>query len=320
MAVVAQCYSRKAYYMLKWLPQHLYGSDWNINQIGQKLNPIGHWRALRCRIFDDTGNQVDYKWTTNPAWHWVDAYLRCKFMPRSEYQLTMSSGPPYVTTPTALPSDVQDKFDWGSIYEFAQDCDYVLGNGRKRFEGNYAFAAGTTLAAVLEQILLISKGYQQEYAGKLFLAMDKPRPSIFTLKAKHVVPYTQVVEQKEVHQNANHLTYQFLDVELPAVVEVVSIDWSESDGFATIVTATPHPCAPWDQVEIGGSDNDILNRGYQVANIIDDTTFTAGTNDTIGTDASATGGYLGYPQTRFQKRSPELKHWKHAVARGQIGP
>jgi hypothetical protein len=329
-ALLAQTYSRMAYYMMKWLPQDLIvaGSPpqpIGIRQIGNTLNPIGDWRALRCRIFDDMGNQTGYQWTTNPAWHYVDAWIRCALMPRSEYQLNMSPGPPFVTTPEALPSDVLDKFDWGSIYEFSQDCDYVLANGRKRFEGNYAFAAQTTLAAIIEQILLNSRGYQQEYAGKLFLNMDKARASVFTLTSLHQVPLTFSADQKEVHQNANDYTAEFLDILVPAIGTISSIDYVFSvmgypDGQATIVTVNENPVAPWDVIEVGGSSNSILDRFWLVNDIIDDYTFTAQpvTSD-LTTNETGTGGLYGYPQSRFSKRTPELWHLAHATARGQIG-
>jgi hypothetical protein len=326
-AIITQCYSRMAYYMMKWLPQFIITDSFQINQIGQTLNPIGDWRALRCRIFDDLGNQVGYEWTQNPAWHYVDACLRCMIMPRSEYQLNMviNSGPSYVTYPEALDSAALDKFDWGSIYEFAQDCDYVLPNGKPRFQGNYAFSSQTTLAAITEQILLCSRGYQQEYAGKLFLNMDKPRPSYFTLTDQHQIPYTLELDDKEVHQNANDMTGEFSDTNLAAVCTVASILYTTGDpeGPALIITSpNENPCAPWDVIQIGGNSNPALNRQYQVNNIISDYAFKAsvyqGTAPSDG--ATGTGGVMGYPQARFQQRDPELWHQSHAVARGQIGP
>ena len=332
-AILAQTYSRMAYYALKWLPQDLLANNGEpppqpigIRQIGSTLQPIGDWRALRCRIFDDMGNQTGYEWTTNPAWHYVDAYLRCTVFPRSEYRIDMIGGPPYVSYPTALPADALDKFDWGSIYEFSQDCDYVLANGRKRFEGNYAFAAQTTLAAITEQILMNSRGYQQEYAGKLFLNMDKARASVFTLTSQHQVPLTFTVDEKEAHQNANDYTATFLDILIPAIGEISSIDYVFSvmdypDGQATIVTVDKNPVAPWDVIETGGNSNSLLNRFWLVNNILDDYTFNCQpTYPILTTNETGTGGLFGYPQSRFSKRSPELWHLAHATARGQIGP
>ncbi len=218
---------------------------------------------------------------------------------------------------------MKDKFDWGSIYEFAQDCDYTLTNGNPRFQGNYAFSSQTTLQAITEQILLCSRGYQQEYAGKLWLNMDKARSSFFTLTDAHHIPYTLAVDDKEVHQNANDMTGEFRDTNLAAVCSVASILYTagDPDGPAEISTGTEeHPCAPWDVIQVGGNSEPTLNRQYQVNNIIDDYTFKAsvlgGTDPSDG--ATGTGGVFGYPQARFQQRDPELVHQDHAVARGMI--
>jgi len=225
-----------------------------------------------------------------------------------------------------LPSDVIDKFDWGSVYEFSQDCAYTLANGKPRFLGNYAFAEQTTLQAITEMILQSSRGYQQEYAGKLFLNMDKPRASVFVLTDQHQLPYTLAVDDKEVHQNGNDITVNFLDTNLPAVEEITSIAYvydspPHPDGLATFVTPTENPCANWDIIQVGGNSNPLLNRQWMIYAIIDDYTFTCQPAvPDLAADASGTGGVFGYPQSRFNKRTPELIHEAHAVARGRIGP
>jgi hypothetical protein len=317
--LVPLCYSRMAYYAIKWKPPFY--------QVGGTLDPIGNWRSMKCRIFDDTGTQTDYKFTTNPAWHWVDAWLRRAILPNSEYYIDITAGI------QAIPDDAKDKFDWGSVVEFANDCDYVLANGRKRFEGSYAFAGQTTLAAILEQILLCSRGYQQESAGKLFVAMDKPRSSVFTLTSKHLIPGTFKVDDTTVHQGANDYNAAFLDTNIPAISDVDSIT-NVAGGYtgpggpgdlATIVTVEKNPVALNDWIVVGGNDNPLLNIMWLVSGsdvgvdpIIDDYTFTARPVGPVG-DQTGSGGVLGYPQARFSKRTPRIIHNRHAMARGAIG-
>jgi|ERR1039458_6271144 hypothetical protein len=318
--IVPLCYSRMAYYALKWTPPFY--------QAGDTLNPIGNWRSMKCRIFDDTGAQTDYKFTTNPAWHWVDAWLRRAILPNSEYYIDITAGI------QAIPDDAKDKFDWGSVVEFANDCDYVLANGRKRFEGSYAFAGQATLTAILEQILTCSRGYQQESAGKLFVAMDKPRASVFTLTSKHLIPGTFSVDDKTVHQGANDYNASFLDTDIPAISDVSTIS-NAAGGYVgpggpgdlgTIVTVEKNPVALNDWIFIGGNDNPLLNTIWLVSGsdvgvdpIIDDYTFTARPLADVG-DQTGSGGVLGYPQARFSKRAPHILHNRHAMARGAIGP
>ncbi len=303
------CYSGIAYLALEWQPQNWQGSS-------ASLQPIGHWRTTKCRIFDGSGNQTGYEFTTNPAWHFVDAYIRRKLLPRSEYTITLSGL-------AALPSDVTSKFDWGSVYQFSQDCDYILGGGQKRFEGNYAFTGQATLASILETTLLCSRGYMQEYAGKIYLQMDKPRASVFTMTNDMLIPGTFNADETKVHAAGNWYTINFLDMELPAVSQVSSITNVAGAGYggndlATIVTVDENPCAQWDIIWVGGNSNSALNYPYYVTAIIDAHTFSAEPLNPRGS-GSGTGGVIGYPQSQFSKRNAQILHQRHAEARGQIG-
>jgi hypothetical protein len=138
------------------------------------VNPVGLWRCLRTRLFDDQGRTIGYAFNTNPAWHFVDVLLRRKIKP--DYKLDLQLGPEDLTDAERA------RFDWGSIAESAAYYDEILANGRRRFAGNYLFNSQTSLTAILEQILLVCRSYMQEYAGKIYLICDKPRSSIFIFR------------------------------------------------------------------------------------------------------------------------------------------
>lgn len=87
--------------------------------------------------------------------------------------------------------------------------------------------------------------------------------------------------------------------------------------------ASGFSAADWDAIEVGGNSNSLLNRGYQVLSITDPYTFVCQPGPdppALTMDETGTGGVIGYPQSRFSERNPELWHLTHAVARGQIGP
>ncbi len=94
----------------------------------------------------------------------------------------------------------------------------------------------------------------------------------------------------------------------------------------TRCTVTPgtlsiHPIEQ--RIRVAACLNDVprCNGQWLVNNITDDYTFTAQPiAPDMSSDQSGTGGVFGYPQSRFAKRTPELWHQAHAVARGQIGP
>ena len=275
------------------------------------MSMVGGWRAMKCRMFDDLGNQTSYGFTTNPIWHFVDAWLRIAIVPRTEYQLNLVGGP------TALDAEATSRFDWGSVYEAAQDCDYILANGQKRFEGSYAFTSQTTLTAILEQVLMCCRGYQQESAGKIFVKVDKPRSSVFLLTSKHLIPGTFTADDKQIHSNANTYTAEFLDLELPVAANIESITWVLGGPYniiATIVLSGPNPVAPTDYIEVGGDSDANFNQGYYV-NASSGSTVTAYAEDPntawVGT---GTGGSIGYDQSRFAKRAPYIIHTQHALA------
>jgi hypothetical protein len=149
-----------------------------------------------------------------------------------------------------------------------------------------------------------------------------------------LIPGTFTVDDKTVHQGANDYSAQFLDIQIPAICDVSSIDnvagaYSGVDGtgdLATIVTVEKNPCAVNDLIVSGGNDNAVLNTKWLVSTdghggggIIDDYTFTARPIANVG-DQTGSGGVLGYPQARFSKRTPRLIHEQHAEARGAIGP
>jgi hypothetical protein len=81
--------------------------------------------------------------------------------------------------PGALTAAEAARVDWGSIVESATYFDSMLANGRRRFTGNYCFTSAATLNAILEQMLLTCRSHTHEYAGKIYLICDQPRPSTF---------------------------------------------------------------------------------------------------------------------------------------------
>ncbi|HME57237.1 MAG TPA: hypothetical protein VKF63_02790 [Terracidiphilus sp.] len=313
-AATALCLSGYAYYMMSWLPQAWQKGYPGYN--GATLAPVADWRSTKCRIFDQYGNQTAYGFTTNPAWHFVDSWIRVGILPRTEYNISLATGP------DPLPSDVIGRFDWTSIYAASQYYAQTLANGAPRFCGSYAFASQCTLQAIQEQILLCCRSYAPEpaYAGKISLYCDQPRSSVFTLSGKHLVPFTFSVDDKQVNQNANLYEGDFLDLNEPTVCNVASIscDNSSPNNKALITTVEDNPCAQWDTISIGGNSNPVLNTDYLVyANTANPNQILAYPVDNVGVQ-SGTGGSVGYGIARFAKRSPWLLHQAHAISQGEM--
>lgn len=298
--VTALRYSRLAYWGIAWTPQ--------IGTSPGDMTPELDMRCMKCRIFDGDGNQIGYRFTTNPIWHLVDVYLRRAIKP--QYTIDPATGP------TPLTTYEQDCFRWDIIAASAAYCDATLANGRPRFSGSYAFAAGTTLGAISEQMLLVCRGYKQEIAGKLAFFIDQPRSSVFTVTGSMLMPGTFDADDTLLHPNPNRYIGSFLEIDLPAIATIATI--TRASGVVQITTVNPNPCAAEDFIVLGGVADDSFDGGYMVSSVSDSGVITAAGS---GADASSTGGSIGYLESRFAQRTPEAPaHIQHQLAVGQVLP
>jgi hypothetical protein len=321
-AINPLAYSRIAYYaiMRKQGVQNPTSDHRNDPAQWGDVNPIGLWRALRCRMFDAEGNQTGYAFTTNPAWHFVDVLLRRKIMP--EYGLDLLAGP------DVLSAAVRNRFDWGSIYAAAQYFDEFLANGRRRFEGNYSFSAQTSLQAVLEQILQNCRSFSSEYAGKIGLHCDMPRSSVFTFSRSHILPGSWNADDQQLNKSANRFIANFRDVLVPECSQIASITCAFG-GNPRVTTVEPHPFQANDFIAIGGTNTpydqqwqvytvpDVLNVG--TAEEVDPSTFTLISQGSNFPASVGAGGGCGLLYSRFSARTPEFWHKANMMARGAIG-
>ena len=283
------------------------------------INPIGLWRALRCRLFDSNGNMTGYAFTTNPAWHWVDARLRRKIFP--EYNLTING-------PDDLPANVRACFDWNKIDTSAQYFDEILSNGRRRFAGSYTFASSTSLQAIEAQILLCSRSYFSSYSGYA-INCDMPRATAFRFTREHILPGTFEATDQSIHTAGNRYVANFRDQLIPACNVIASITNSEN-GNPLVTTTQPHPFNTGDWVAIGGTNTtydgqwqvysvpDVINPG--TAQEIDPTQLNLtrkGSNYPLS--VGSVGASMGLMYSRFKERAPEFWHKANMLARGAVG-
>jgi hypothetical protein len=310
-------FSRMAYYglMRKQPIENQTNTHQNDPSQWTDLAPIGLWRALRCRLFDDEGNQTGYAFTTNPAWHRVELYLRRKVFP--------DWGIDFVAGPDPLPTAAVNAFDWGSIYAAAQYFDEFLANGRRRFEGSYSFAQQTTLQAIDEQILRCCRSFGTEYAGKIGMKCDMPRSSVFTFSRANILPGSWDADDQKLHTGANSYLGRFLDLLVPACSQVASIVWPN------VATQEPHPFVPGDWIQMGATGTpydgvwqvntvpDVENPGTPEE--VDPSTFTLVSKGENYPYTVGAVGSIGLLYSRFKKRTPIFDHKANQYARGAVG-
>lgn len=313
-AITPLAYSRIAYYAIKRKQAVENQTNDHQNDPTQwtDIAPIGLWRALRTRLFDGAGNMTGYAFTTNPAWHFVDVLLRRKLFP--DYNIDLNNGP------DDLSAAVRARFDWPTIYESAQYFDEILANGRRRFTGNYAFSAQTSLQAVLEQILLCCRSFCQEYAGKIALICDKPRSSVFTVTRDHVMPGSFDASDASLHTAANRYIGKFRDLLVPAAAVIAGITCADHKR-PIVTTAEAHPFNTGDRIVIGGTGT-VYDGNWHVYSVPSGSGVTTMTLDSKGSNyptSIGAGGAVGLLYSRFKERAPEFWNKQNQLARGTVG-
>lgn len=321
-AIQTLAFSRIAYYSLMRKQPIVNQTSNNGNDPTQwtDIAPIGLWRALKCRLFDDEGNQTGYAFTTNPIWHHIDLELRRKLMP--DYGLTLDVGP------DALSAAVKNRFDWGSLYQAAQYCDEFLANGRPRFSGNYSFSSQTTLQACQEQVLLCCRGYKTNYAGKVGVSIDMPRPSVFTFSREHILPGSWEASDQTLHKSANRYIANFRELLVPMCSEILSITGGVGQR-PQVTTKAPHPFEADDWIAIGGT-NTTYDGQWEVYSVpavenegtpeeVDPTTFVLVPKGSNYPDSVGAVGGCGLLYSRFKERTPEFWHKTNMLAKGAVG-
>ena len=316
-------YSRIAYYaiMRKQQIQNQTNTHQQDPTQWTDINPIGLWRALRCRLFDANGNMTGYAFTTNPTWHFVDVLLRRKLF--VEYNIGLTTGP------DDLPAAVKSRFNWSAIYASAQYCDEVLANGRRRFEGSYAFTSSTSLQAVLTQILTCCRGYMTEDAGQIALNIDQPRASVFTFNRNHVLPGSLEASDQTIHVAPNRVVAKFRDILVPAINATIVSIATAVGGRPTVTMSAPHPFNAGDWIAIGGT-NTVYDGEWQVYSVpavlnsgtpqeVDPTIFVMNSKGSNYPTSVGAGGSCGLLYARFSGRSPEFWHKANMMARGAVG-
>ena len=321
-AILPLCWSRIAYYgLLRKQPvQNQTSNNGSDPNNWTDIAPIGLWRGLKCRLFDDQGNQMGYAFTTNPIWQFVDLMLRRKVMP--DYALDITAGPDLLT------AAAQNRFDWGKIYTAAQYCDEFLANGRRRFESSVSFISQTSLQACQEKLLQGCRGYATEYAGRIGVSIDMPRSSVFTFSRSHILPGSWNASDQALSKSGNRFIAKFRDLMVPQCSQIASITCAFGQN-PVVTTQQPHPFVAGDWIVIGGTGTsydvewqvksvpDIVNPG--TISEIDPTQLTLVSQGSNFPESVGAVGGIGLLYSRFKNCTPEFWHKNNMLARGAVG-
>jgi hypothetical protein len=302
-------FSRKAYLAVNVPPDPAAPSA--------NLDVLGDYRTSKVRIFDASGNQTAYQFSTNGAWQALDLILRKILNPEWTTAGAAAAG-------GDLTSAQKARIDFPSIVSAAAWCDTVLGNGQKRFESSVAFVQTVKLNQALTQLLTMSQLYITEEAGKIFILPDQPRASTFLMTSDHVVAGTASFDKVDLHGAASRIIASFNDVNPQDQADIDTpgnTGLSRSSNVVTVKTKSAHPFVVGDQVQIcpplDGSTHDASFDGvFPVTTVPDSTHFTYAQT---GSNATSGNGYCGTPESRFAQRATQADHLRFQKAIGQRG-
>lgn len=160
----------------------------------------GIYKTRRVRLFDAAGNQTDYKYSANPAWQLLDAYISLYLKPHALVNAALSAGE-------------KARIDFPVFVQAAADCDADIGGGVKRFESHVAFMQKANLATIYETLMSLCRGYLMEEGGKLALYVDKPRASVFTITADMIRDASFEIPAKDLREACNQVTLKIRDID-----------------------------------------------------------------------------------------------------------
>jgi hypothetical protein len=274
---------------------------------------LGDYRTTKVRIFDNSGTETSYAYSTNPAWQILDILLR--LLLKREALID-----------AALTTEEKTRINFQSFVDTAADYDYDIGGGVKRIEVNVAFPREITLTAALEQMLVMSRSYLREIAGKIELAMDKARASSFLLKSDHYLAGSLREDEDYLDDEPNHYLYQFNDLDVPIITNIDTVGNSGAQRTANVVTikCVDGNGANLDHGLIAAMSvliKDVADASFNGMQTVLDapTTHTFRYNQTAG-NATSGGGTVRQEEQRFLTRTPApLEHVQHQLAMGQRG-
>jgi hypothetical protein len=297
-------FSRKAYIAVN-VPPDPSAPDAN-------LDVIGDYRTARIRIFDSSGNQTVYQFSTNGAWQVLDLLLRTMLKPEWNTAAAAAAGGDLTTAEKA-------RINFPAVVSAAQWCDTIISNGAKRFESSVAFTSTVKLQQALSQLLTMSQLYITEEAGQIYILPDQPRSSTFILTSDHVIPGTISFDKADLHGSANQLVATFNDLNPQ---DSADIDTAANSGLVrsgnvvTCKTKATHPYVAGDSVQIVNPDDASFAGVFPVTTVSDSLHFTYSQN---GSNATSGNGYTGTPESRFAQRGTIVDHERHQNALGARG-
>lgn len=262
---------------------------------------IGDYRSAKVRIFDNTGTQTAYQFSTNPAWCLLDFLLRTRVKRDGTANANLSAAE-------------KARFDFQSFVDRAAYCDVVNGAGYKRFEISLAWPRVISEPQALEQMLLMGRMYLLERGGKFILKGDDARAATFTILPRHLVAGSLDIYPADIWGSANQIVLHYLDLDLPKLGNITSI--ARATNVVTVVLDHEHGLKKDDWPTLVNAPAGFSGE-FKVKDVPNTTTFRF---DQVGANATpGATGYVGHREQKYAQRAPVKPHTQAQSSVGARG-
>jgi hypothetical protein len=282
---------------------------------GPQLDVIGDYRACRVRIFDATGVQTSYAFSTNPVWQRLDLILRRVVKPEWDPAAAAAAG-------GDLSAAEKTRFDWASINDTAVNwCDFNIGGGIKRFENSVAWPQNIPLNQAMDYFDRVSQTYYNEAGGKIYIYADRPRSTTFILTGDHTEAGSFQVQKSNVRGAPNRFIAQFNDLNPQNNCDIdtpgnTGLSRTGNRTTVKVPAGKTHPFLVGDTIQIVNATDASFNTTIKIDTVPDNTTFVG---PQTGANATSGNGYCGTVESRFAQRTVTSDHENHQLATGQRG-
>ncbi len=257
---------------------------------------IGIYRTRKVRIFNSSGTETAFQYSTNPADIYADLLISAFVKPRGLID-------------EALTTAEKAFFDFAQLDTFRTDCNVSTPQGTTRFETHPAFYSSTDLLRALELLFLLGRGYHLEKAGKFAPFMNKARSSLLILGPNDFAPGSFSLGERDTRDAANKYLGKFRNLDAGKGAGTIATTGAAVTGTSTKFLKWFRAGSPLRLV-----DGAQVGQVREVASVASDTSMTL--KSAFSADQS--GRLYSNPELQFSKGEKYVEDETHQTEVGRV--
>ena len=244
---------------------------------------LGIYRTARVRDFDDTGAQIGFTYSANPARAFLDLLIRRWLKVNGKIN-------------EALTTAEKAKVNWPAWTAWRDACDVALADG-KRWEAHLRMDQQETLLDTLGRVAMAGRAYMLHFNGQVALYHDAARAAVFTATMDDIVESSLALPEKDLRALPTRFSLHFLNLGSGRGRGTVSTSGTALTGSGTLFTQ-----------ELRADEPIELLDGAQAGEVRKISAITDDTNAILAAAFSAnqSGRLYGRPNADFQEQTKQF--------------